>query len=759
MTLRHASSLKVCPSPSLQIKIFSSRLTQVHLPLSSIYRRVHSRQYLKEQTTDTLSTCGISRTSINNPKWPKEINPYNKKEVSDEEIFNNQAYSSDLSKVQKIQDLRWRQLKFWLNLVTNYRFCHPRSIIQQPKRKNLVLRPRISNKDVRNLLQEITENGSMTQIHSFYTKKMMWLEFFAKVLYSHPTRALEVLEAFARILPKFLCIPQTAIADILHCIIVHYFQDAKSTESEDLMHVATRIIDLLYTIPSSLVLPLSDHCVFLLLSNLPRPYLEDFYVYLSKNNAKVSIWTIMQFSSRLAKAGLLDLAFEAIQRLTGTNCHLNRPNSLSVFTSVLHHSHHDPKIPSDTLKIFKYLISSGVKPNIFLYNVVLHSLIEGQEAQSAWAFYERMIQESIEPDVTTYSILLNDAKRRADTPTITRIIQIVRQHGKTSGYIITDIIHAIFLLHQKPLSQSKSNVEHMNSQAVFDQMLQLYVEYFKLDKLFKLIPGLSHAYKLSSNLDSSRPLWDPPAPTLCVMITGFLAIVDSIGAKNFYENFKNLVLTGHPAVASLVRTTYIYNVILMCFYKFEDRAKDAPDVIANMLSYDKENNIKDKSSETTSIASADHKTPKNNSNVNFSGVVPHSPAKPDVYTWSILVKIFMRLRLTRSAEKVLGMMVRRNIQPEMVTWTSLIAGYARMQDPIMTANAVNRFEEAGFESDDYILRVLSKVWQQKTLINEMEFPRSQKIKPVSPEWIDDLKDNLAVDIAENSIDDQLYLSS
>lgn len=758
MTSRHASPMRVRSSPLFKILNFFSRPTQTHYLLQCVCRQLHQVELAKKNASPTIQTYDIPRTALNNENWRREITSYSKNEEFKPSISKSQPHSQDLVKLQKMHDFRWHQLIFWLNKTAKYRIDHPK-LTHWPKRKNFELKPRISSKDVRNLLQEFTGGVFISRNHSFFLKKMMWLEFMAKILCSHPNRALEALEALVRIFPDLPCIPRTAIADIIHCIMIHYFHNAKSKESENPMGIAIRITNILNSIPSSLVLPLSDHCLFLLLSNLPGEYLEDLYVYLSQNNAKLSIWTIMQICSRLAKAGHLNFAFEAVQKLTRTNCHLNKSNTLSVFTSVLHQSNLDPEAQVNTSRIFQYLISSGVKPNIFLFNVVLHSLIKNQEPQSAWNFYERMSMESIEPDVTTYSILLNDAKKRADTPAIKRIVQIIRKHGKTSGHIITDLIHAIFILHQKSLSQSKSSVKNSeNPQAIFNQMLQIYIEYFKLDQLFILIPGLSDAYKPYSSLESIKPLWDPPAPTLCVMVTGFLGIVDSSGAKKFYENFKTLVRTGNPAVASLVKTTYIYNVILMCFYKFEDRAKDAPDVIANMLSYDQEITINDPSFGKTSCSSVVLETQKKVTSPNNCCVIPHSPAKPDVYTWSILVKIFMRLRQTRSAEKVLSMMVRRNIQPEMVTWTSLIAGYARMQDPIMTANAVQRFEEAGFESDDHIHRVLSKIWHQNKLINEMECPKSREVKPVTSQWIDDLKENLAIDMAENSIDDLQFSS-
>ena len=97
----------------------------------------------------------------------------------------------------------------------------------------------------------------------------------------------------------------------------------------------------------------------------------------------------------------------------------------------------------------------------------------------------------------------------------------------------------------------------------------------------------------------------------------------------------------------------------------------------------------------------------------------HAP-KPDVYTWSILLKIFMDQRQPRAAEKVLKMMQERGVTPNQVTWNSLALGYMRMQDSAMTVDAIERLEQAGLQLDHYTKQGLGWIRDRRALIELMK---------------------------------------
>ena len=98
---------------------------------------------------------------------------------------------------------------------------------------------------------------------------------------------------------------------------------------------------------------------------------------------------------------------------------------------------------------------------------------------------------------------------------------------------------------------------------------------------------------------------------------------------------------------------------------------------------------------------------------------PHRHPKPDIYTWSVLLKVFMNHRQPRAAEKILNMMEARGVMPNQVTWNNLVIGYARMQDLTMTVDTIDRLQRAGFSLDNFTLQGLELIENRRALIEAM----------------------------------------
>jgi pentatricopeptide repeat protein len=285
-------------------------------------------------------------------------------------------------------------------------------------------------------------------------------------------------------------------------------------------------------------------------------------------------------------------------------------------------------------------------------------------------------------------------------------------------------------------------------------MLQVYREYFQIWPLARIIPSFHENYPdQSSSEDISSvetDLWYPSAPTIRVMILGFLSECNNSGeAKQFYDHFQDLVLSRDPAVESLTATTHVWNMILLTFAKFPDRLPDCPNLVGDMLALSKtspkepESRGEDRKSESDkegiSITDTDLAPPSDPQE--SSPRVPDWTPKPDVYTWSILLKIFMDHNQPRAAEKVIELMTSNNVKPNIVTWSILAAGYARLQDPTMAVDAVDRLEKSGFSANDLTMRGLYRVRDRRVLIEAMKRKDARKITATQA-WMDTLKRNL-----------------
>ena len=207
-------------------------------------------------------------------------------------------------------------------------------------------------------------------------------------------------------------------------------------------------------------------------------------------------------------------------------------------------------------------------------------------------------------------------------------------------------------------------------------------------------------------------LMDPNIPTLVVMLTALLRErTEPVLVLHFYNHFCDLVKAGDVTATALAKSTHVYNIILMALGRFTETLALCPRLIGEMLSQNAEG-----TSVNGSLQSAVEREPPPD----------HAPAaqqklhpKPDVYTWSILLKIFMDHGQPRAAEKVLAMMEERKVWPNQVTWNRLIVGYARMQDMSMTVDAVDRLKRSGFDIDGVTMKGLSYFQNRRALIEAM----------------------------------------
>jgi pentatricopeptide repeat protein len=109
---------------------------------------------------------------------------------------------------------------------------------------------------------------------------------------------------------------------------------------------------------------------------------------------------------------------------------------------------------------------------------------------------------------------------------------------------------------------------------------------------------------------------------------------------------------------------------------------------------------------------------------------PVKYCKPSDRTWSILLKAFMDHNQPRAAEKVLNMMRRQDITPNMVTWNSLATGYARLQDIPNAVKSIERCEDEGWEADAFTISGLRHIRNREALwqaLREKDLRREKRI--------------------------------
>jgi pentatricopeptide repeat protein len=568
---------------------------------------------------------------------------------------------------------------------------------------------------------------------------LYWMELMMTALEHYPTKALGLLAAtYKKPYP-----PSYAVSDALDFIIAHYCLYPQDYPLQYLDDLKETVFYILVEGAKAKRLEgrgdqplLAQHSLWLLMSHLDGRGLKRAYEIMLQTDHQLHENSLIQFSYRFAKDGQTDTAFEVLQRLSRVD--FNTTKMLSLCTVVLCRTYRDPNAVYSETRIFEFMISCGMNPNPFIYNVLTWNSINSGDHKTAWQIHGIMEDADILPDAVTYSILLNDAKRRMDAGDIGTVMNIIRQKKLFDPYLVTDVLHAIFLLHQQqaratPHKLSTGSVQSPTS--AIRRMLPVYSENFQTEFLARIIPGLSfietsdttdltNLSRTTQLRDSDVTLATPHDGVLTVMITAYLeSIKNSESALQFYHHFRKLVNEGDPAVESLTKSTHVWDAILMCFGRFPDLVNECAHIIGDMVTPN------ERSAQEASMSNPLSDSPPLQS---------HSTPKPSLYTWSILLKVFMDRGQTVAAEKVLGMMKERGIEPSIITWNTLAHGYVSVQDTDMVADVVSRLEEAEFSVDEVMLSSLKKVHQRKRFLEQLD--KKKKMRQVKADLENMVKD-------------------
>lgn len=274
-----------------------------------------------------------------------------------------------------------------------------------------------------------------------------------------------------------------------------------------------------------------------------------------------------------------------------------------------------------------------------------------------------------------------------------------------------------------------------------------------------------------------RELLLPGSDTLSIMLLGLVRSFDMpYDVVVFYNNFRQMLRQGHPVAERLVRDrgTYVHDIVLRSLLRFRGTMRVALDIIRDMMWHTGEDansnpnqagpmptaeaplqtavvadaeapaaNTEDDvayprdstSDNTTSdsvlsgessgsftegaTAEAEAQVPHEDGNLAPRAHAVQHPA-PSVYTWSILVFGFMRHKLPGEAERTLNLMREHGVQPNVVTYNTLAAGYAKLNKIPQAVRAMQRLEADGFQSDDSTLRAFSYINNKQRAIKLME---------------------------------------
>jgi pentatricopeptide repeat protein len=562
----------------------------------------------------------------------------------------------------------------------------------------------------------------------------LWPELVIATLRDNPAAAMKVLVGtYTEPYPQCIAFSQT-----LNYLIHFYLGYEVPSKDIAVLELFEALSWLFQNSPADHI-QLSQSSIFLLLNHLPNAEtIAKLFHTLDNYKHPLHHNTLMHFADRLAKAGgkHRDHAFDVMEIIGGMqHVDFNTNKMMSLCTTLLMASGQDLRVHTrppfvldqetpvhiakyNHTEVFEYMLKCGMKPNIITYNVLIFKTMAAREP-GGWEIYNLMKENDIEPDAYTYSILLNDAKSRNDLDAVRHITTAVRERSLWCEHILADSLHTMYLSHERghrmEIGRAKREQRQPNhgNATVFEKMLPVYCDYFELEPLAHLIPGLEDLYRHITKMEYQPPkqkhLFTPTPHVFVIMLSSLLkSFSDPDTPKIFYDHFSKLVQENDPLVARIATKSefhfrHIYNLVLFAFGQHMSAIPQCMRVIGDMSAKDPK--------------SVDGE------------VLPLRPAKPDVSTWSVMVTILGKHRQNRAAEKVIEMMRQRGIEPNTYTWHSLLAGYTGIQETRMSMDVLKRLHEAGYEIDEHMWTALRQLRDRRALIEgiqRLEAEREQR---------------------------------
>ncbi|KAI9738525.1 MAG: hypothetical protein M1818_005422 [Claussenomyces sp. TS43310] len=553
--------------------------------------------------------------------------------------------------------------------------------------------------------------------YSAEERQLLWPSVMLCILDRHPTSSLKVLIG-THISPYP---PNYAVSDSLEYIIDYYFHHPKEIAEEELAAILGMVCQILHQSPVPKV-HMSQKSIALLLRYLDKFQAEELFSTLMDCGNPLHENTLLHFIDVWAKSGHTNMAVKALTELHAIGADFTMPKLESICATLLRKNHHNQELALPDSELFAYMLNLGLRPNIIFYNIILQNALSSGDSETGWRIHDMMLKNGVDADAFTYSILLNDAKHRMDHDAVNRIISITTAKNIIKNpYIATDLLHTRFLIYEHHVRSRKFGEK--GPPGPFKSMLLMYSRCFDIEPLATIAPQEVEVYKQAIDHNATNPVY-PSKETLTVMLIGLIrGFGDHRQAQRFYEHFRKLVLDGNPVIMPLVTSTHIYDAIIMALGRHTKTLSLCTQVVTDMLASSARLNSALASPE---ISAKELKGSERNPapSLPFAGVSRH--CEPSVRTWSVLLKSFFDNGQPRAAEKVLSLMHSRGIEPNQITWNSLVVGYARLQDVSNTASIVERMEGMGWEVDEVTLKGLQRIENRGALAKALEGASKRK---------------------------------
>ncbi|GAB7348302.1 hypothetical protein MBLNU459_g6282t1 [Dothideomycetes sp. NU459] len=411
----------------------------------------------------------------------------------------------------------------------------------------------------------------------------------------------------------------------------------------------------------------------LVLQRSVRDHSLRLYGCVKSNSCSLHWNTWLHFATSLARSNHFDQALDALLEAAGAGADTRSPQFESNCATILRKAADQPDGLRVSLRIVQNMSDIGVKLNLQLCNSVMLNAVEAGDLKTAFSIYHSLVEHGLQADKYTHAILLKGCKSViGDSETLNTTIRHAIDDTviSRSDIVATEILHCLYLHHFE-----------LNPQTAFSTISEAYAQLFDTTALAKLhiLPDRTH----------ETPRMQPTMAALHIMITAYLRrstrqqpayIIND--THHLYRHIRMLVNRGVQPWAEISSTDHMANAFLFFFTSHASSLSHAAEVIRDMQAP-----LTD-----TDAAAATAKS-----------------CKPTVRTWSIFLRGFAKHGKMELAEQVLTYMRDKGIQPNQVTWNTLVGGYVGSRDVDGAVDAFQRMCREGWSGDDITSKALGEI--------------------------------------------------
>ncbi|KAG5995584.1 hypothetical protein E4U43_003007 [Claviceps pusilla] len=223
----------------------------------------------------------------------------------------------------------------------------------------------------------------------------------------------------------------------------------------------------------------------------------------------------------------------------------------------------------------------------------------------------------------------------------------------------------------------------------------------------------------------------PSLTTIAIMLRAYIRSLRApYDITTYYAFFKTRLeeQSRNPSLPSASRlitnqASLIHDTFILAMTDYPDLSRSALEVFGDMLKdqmHTANSNHNDHSSTTTTTTS--NHPPSRISYADSPSVVATSPIHPapTVMTFTILLRGLMNPSNRLLAEHLRQVMQENGIAPNLVTWNTVISGYAHMQNIRRTVDTLQDMEATGLKPDIYTFKAFGRLKDQAKALKLME---------------------------------------